>query len=646
MYPPPDTSLFGTSVPLVFSVDEGRIQNRFYRRGPVAAHLLVRSGTEPRLVVAFPACNEGAALWFEGADGTDLEMAVLGPIDGIWAEGEPWGVYGAVQADTGKLLIREHVLGSVRVIREVEHGGGDDLALETGLRTSRDQLELTRVLADGRRLVLRLEPAGDARIKGKAGPLSVVGTPPLLFKITALTDAEPLLPIPARDILQSGVDADPRDLQALAFLTYRDKQLAGSWRFLTYFGRDTLLSTMLMMPALEPAVVEAALGSVLDRMDGGGDVAHEEDIGDWAALHGDGAPAYDYSMVDDDFMAAPVLAHYLLSTAGGQASAEAFLDREGPSGSYREIVRRNLDRVMDLAEPYAAQPVPGNLVALHPDAATGEWRDSLDGLGGGRVPYSVNAALVPAALHAAHDLLASPLLGPDPEAAARAHRLADAWAGAADHFRVEVPAQAARARVEAYAAKYGIDPAAALDSVAGPVSFPAVALHADGTPVEVMHSDDSFVLLFGRPDAAELDRVAGRLLRPFPAGLRTSAGVVVANPALATNPAIQDRFTRDHYHGAVVWSWQQAMLADGLAWQLLRDDLPEATRANLQDAQAALWDGIEATAELRRSELWSWDVQDGAMLPTPFGQGADHHSESNAVQLWSTVFIAVRPPGS
>jgi hypothetical protein len=96
----------------------------------------------------------------------------------------------------------------------------------------------------------------------------------------------------------------------------------------------------------------------------------------------------------------------------------------------------------------------------------------------------------------------------------------------------------------------------------------------------------------------------------------------------------------------VVWSWQQAMLADGLAWQLLRDDLPAATRANLGDAQAALWEAIEATAQLRRSELWSWDVVDGELVPTPFGQGADHHSESNAVQLWSTVFIAVRPPGS
>ena len=53
---------------------------------------------------------------------------------------------------------------------------------------------------------------------------------------------------------------------------------------------------------------------------------------------------------------------------------------------------------------------------------------------------------------------------------------------------------------------------------------------------------------------------------------------------------------------------------------------------------------IGATEDLRRSELWSWDVRDGRMTPVPFGQGAAHHTESNAVQLWSTVYIAVRPP--
>ncbi len=50
---------------LAFRIDEGRNINSFLREGPVAAHLLLRSGTEPRILVAFPAGNSGVGLWFE-----------------------------------------------------------------------------------------------------------------------------------------------------------------------------------------------------------------------------------------------------------------------------------------------------------------------------------------------------------------------------------------------------------------------------------------------------------------------------------------------------------------------------------------------------------------------------------------------------
>src|SRR5438105_12633195 len=99
-----------------------------------------------------------------------------------------------------------------------------------------------------------------------------------------------------------------RELRALAFLSYCEKLLAGSWRFLTYFGRDTLLSVRLLLPVLRPDVAEAALGAVIERLADDGDVAHEEDIGDFATLrhlHDSPRPAdlrapiYDYKMVDD-----------------------------------------------------------------------------------------------------------------------------------------------------------------------------------------------------------------------------------------------------------------------------------------------------------------------------------------------------------
>src|SRR6476660_1095634 len=55
----------GAPPTLRFQSDEGRNINSFLREGPVAAHLLLRSGTDPRILAAFPAGNSGIGLWFE-----------------------------------------------------------------------------------------------------------------------------------------------------------------------------------------------------------------------------------------------------------------------------------------------------------------------------------------------------------------------------------------------------------------------------------------------------------------------------------------------------------------------------------------------------------------------------------------------------
>jgi hypothetical protein len=138
--------------------------------------------------------------------------------------------------------------------------------------------------------------------------------------------------------------------------------------------------------------------------------------------------------------------------------------------------------------------------------------------------------------------------------------------------------------------------------------------------------------------------------------------VLVANPALAApaasvlapkDPAdprddastpLRALFTPAHYHGTVVWSWQQALLAQGLRRQLQRADLSSETRAALSAAECAVWRAIDTTAAARTRELWSWAVEAGGQLGLrPFGGGTDA-DESNAIQLWSTVYLAVRAP--
>jgi len=464
-----------------------------------------------------------------------------------------------------------------------------------------------------------------------------------------VTDEPPLTPIETTELLDRVPSDRDGELDALAFLSYREKLLAGSWRFLTYFGRDTLLTLRLLMPHASPTLVEAGLAAVIDRLDPNGDVAHEEDVGDFAAWEnlrdgraGDASPRFDYKMIDDDLLLAPVLASYA-ATPAGRARLAAFVTRRTPGGRrYADAIASNLAFVMREARPYAAAPVPANLVHLHAGIAVGEWRDSQRGLAGGRIPYDVNAALVPAALAAAAQLYALPELA-DVRLAAEAKHLAAAWSNAAEAFRVEIPAAEARQRVAEYAASLGLDANDAGDAIAsidGPVVLRAIALDADGAAIPVMHSDDGFVLLFGTPPAAMLDEIAGRITRPFPAGLRTPVGIVVANPVFASSDA-QHELGRTAYHGTVIWSWQQAMLAEGLDRQLARTDLPAPTRAALELAKRALWSAIRAAPEMTTSELWSWSVSGGTWRVAPFGQTAADADESDAVQLWSTVYLAI-----
>jgi hypothetical protein len=132
-------------------------------------------------------------------------------------------------------------------------------------------------------------------------------------------------------------------------------------------------------------------------------------------------------------------------------------------------------------------------------------------------------------------------------------------------------------------------------------------------------------------------------MRPFPAGLLTEVGVVVANPVYAT-PAIKAQLTSSAYHGTVIWSWQQAVLAAGLQRQLRREDLPSSVKQLLREAESQLWSAIRSAHSLRNSELWSWTFASGHVHIAPFGAKAADADESNAAQLWSTVYLAMPDP--
>ena len=649
---------------LSFDVSEGLNLNSFLRDGPVSAHLVLRSGVEPRLIVAFPAGNSGVGVWFSPTDRPVTWRLAARPQPLTIKDHRGRALHGLTATVTvtgGELQIKQAVLSSVRVLRDYQSLGKIPDAVTTGAVTEGRTVTWTRDRLDGAagyRLSLEV-------IHGqlRAGHLEPDRDGNIGIKVTALTGEIPLTPLAGAHLLNDEAGADQASRNTLAFLSYREKFLAGSWRFNTYFGRDTLISVRLLMRVLSAEAVESGLASVLTRLSSAGEVAHEEAIGEFAVLehrHNDEKPSdrpvFDYKMIDGNYLLAPVACAWLLDDERGRGDAARFLaDKIGAQDQSARAAGAdlvtNLRFVVKSAAAFADDERPSHLIGLKAGLRVGDWRDSEEGLGRGRYPYDVNAVLVPAALEAAGRLLASGLLEPylsadDRALFSRAASMALVWRKSAPPlFEVTVPNSTARSDIQAYATEQGLPADAALRSIGeSPLRFHALSLDADGVAVPVVHSDEGFELLFGRPDAAAVAMAADTVARPFPAGLMTDVGMVVANAAFAA-PPIRARFNKNAYHGAVIWSWQQAVLAAGLERQMRGEGVPDFARQRLRETQQLLKQAIKAGRAVRNSELWSWTYAAGRFQVAPFGANSADADESNAAQLWSTVYLSLPETG-
>ncbi|MCA8067777.1 hypothetical protein [Burkholderia sp. AU38729] len=647
---------------LSFRMDTGGQINAFYRQDNVAAHLLARSSTKPRLLVVFPAGNSGTGLWFDDTAqpvnwSLDTPPSALSAPD---THGRPlYGIGADVSVDTNTLTIRQGVLSNVRFLRDFNGGATipQEILAAPTVQGSAAQWQRDRIDgAPGYSLRITLRDGGSIApaVGGKLVLSAPAGSHTLRLHVDALSGETPLSPITRADLLGPSVNPDPVSQNVLEFLSFHDKLLAGSWQYDTYFGRDTLISVRMLMPVLEPAAIEAGLSSVLSRLSTDGKVAHEEGIGEFALVDNqkngrpnDPTPTYDYKMIDSDYLLAPIAAAWLIDDTRGQARAAAYLAQRGSDGQTngsRLVV--NLLHVATTAQPFAQQPTVANLIHLRPGEIVGNWRDSTDGLGGGVYPYDVNAVLVPAALRAANAFLARGLLDPYLDAGQRATlantaNQAATWETQAPPlFQVSVPATQAATDVSAYAPSAGVPAGAAPGT---PLAFYALSLDQQGNPVPVMNSDGGFALLFGTPPDDELQRIVTDVTRPFPTGLVTDAGMLIANPAYASQ-ALWPKFTSSAYHGTVIWSWQQAMWVAGLDRQLARQDLSAATRTLLTQARQTIWQVISNGRDMRTSEMWTWSYVNGKYQTDAFGTRSADATEANAAQLWSTTYLAIRDP--
>jgi hypothetical protein len=647
---------------LAFQMQAGGQTNAFYRQGNIAAHLLMRSSTKPRLLVVFPAGNSGTGLWFEDTAqpvnwGLDSPISSSVKLD---TQGRSlYGISANVTVNTDRLTLHGALLTSVRFMRDYNGGYPAPAQVQTQGVVNQNTISWQRDRVDGAAgyaMTVQVMNGGTV-VTDQTGALTLQaanGSGTLHLQIHAWTGETPLTPITHANLFNDTVNPDTQSQNVVEFLSYQDKLLAGSWQYDTYFGRDTLISVRMLMPVLQPTAIEAGLTAVLTRLSPDGIVAHEEGIGEFAVIdnlkngRGDNAnPTYDYKMIDGDYLLAPVMAAWFLDDARGPARAAAYLaQREDGGQTNGSRFVTNLVHVADTARAFSQQSIATNLIHLRPGQIVGNWRDSTNGLGGGVYPYDVNAVLVPAALRAASRFLDSGLLDPYLNASQRAD-LADAaqqasiWESAAPAlFEVSVPASQAAADVPSYAAQAGV-PTGTLPTA--DTSFYALSLDEQGNPIPILNSDGGFALLLGTPSAYVLTRIVSAAVQPFPVGLTTNAGMLIANPAYAST-SLWPEFTNAAYHGTVVWSWQQAMWVAGLDRQLARTDLTADVRTLLTNARSLIWQDIANASDMRASEMWTWSYANGTYQAEAFGTHSADATEANAAQLWSTTYLAIANP--
>ena len=584
--------------------------------------------------------------------------------------------------------------------------GGEDPSRRGGRGVRTDTtwtVEVEQTGFDGKNhLWLALE--GDARetVPALSGSTVTVRRPaggPVRLTVRVTTDAPALTPLTRAEIFNeefhrfaAQVRADTahplrfrrleREVRGVELLSYRQKLMAGLPNFATYFGRDMLMTALLMQPVWAPAMSEHVVGSALGKLSPAGDVSHEEALGGQAIRENAAeynrlvsagqlararallahlaATRENYIMVDDDFQLPVVAARYLADPRVPDDRKRRFLLAEG---RLPRLVA-NLAFVARRAGPYARHPVATNLVSF-PRASDGHWisaswRDSRAGYGGGRFALDVNVIWVPHALEAIgtiFDWLKRLGLTPAVRDEALARYVRDrralaravaAWKGGERHFRVALNPHAVGARVDAWLRALPQPEADFWGGAwqrSGPLAdtlrFLALSLDGAGRPIPLVNTDPAMLLLLEPLDRQRVRELITPIFASYPVGLFVDdLGPLVANDAYAA-AAVWESFRRDAYHSpTVVWGRDVNVLLAGLALQI-RAMPPGPDRTPLEDALRRTITAVDRSG-LRHAELWSYKIENGRLVPVRYGTSSD-------VQLWSLTDLAVQyllnPPG-
>ena len=187
-----------------------------------------------------------------------------------------------------------------------------------------------------------------------------------------------------------------REVRGFELLSSREKLMAGLPNYATYFGRDMLMTALLMEPVWSDTMVEHVIAAALAKLASSGAVSHEEALGGQAIRENAGeyhrrrdpalladlqAVRENYFMVDDDFQL-PVVAGALRRQPIGPRRAQAALLRDSQAGAGAEPRLRHA--ASGALRARARGDEPGEFSPRRRRVvAPGSWRDSRVGYAGG-----------------------------------------------------------------------------------------------------------------------------------------------------------------------------------------------------------------------------------------------------------------------